>query len=110
MNIIKANAEYTDGGIYRYTAQTDEGTWLLGDSEWDELYEMDADPDETEGSWYSDWCEAHEIMTYRNEDYIELLKGIISWICENEPSGNYQLGELVRYLDREVRNYKEGSR
>ena len=103
MNIIKANAEYTGGGIYRYTAQTDEGTWLIGDTLWDWVLEVDADPDETEDSWYGDWCEAHEVMNYTDEDFKRLLNEMIYWILANRPDGNYDTREIERDLE-------EGSR
>jgi len=101
MKIIKANAEYTGGGIYRYTAQTDNGTWLVGNSEWDVICEVNADPDETEDSWYNEWYDDHQTAEHV-KDYIEFLTAMLGWILENEPKGNYDTGDIRRYLQEEL--------
>ena len=101
MKIIKANAEYTGGGIYRYTAQTDAGTWLVGDTLWDAIEEVDADPDETEESWYSEWMEEHAVKTYFSspvDEYTDLMNELIRWILEHKPDGNYSPEEIEREL------------
>ena len=103
MKIIKANAEYTGGNIYSYTAQTDQGTWLVGDSEWDVIYEVDADPDATEDRWYQEWFDEHQIAEHE-DDYLELLTQMLGWIIENEPDGNYAKGEIEIYLQAELDN------
>lgn len=101
MKIIKANAEYTGGNIYRYTAKTDAGTWLVGNSEWDVIYEVDADPDKTENSWYNEWFEEHQIEEHE-QDYIELLSAMLGWILENEPKGNYDTRDIKNRLQEEL--------
>ena len=101
MKIIKANAEYTGGGIYRYTAQTDAGTWLVGNSEWDVIYEVDADPDETEDSWYNEWYDEHQTAEHE-QDYIELLSAMLGWILMHEPDGNYDTRDIRKYLQEEL--------
>ena len=101
MNIIKANAEYTGGGIYRYTAQTDEGTWLIGDTLWDWVLEVDEDPDETEDSWYGDWCDTHEVRYYQDEEFKRVLNEVIYWILTNRPDGNYDPREIEHDLEED---------
>ena len=101
MKIIEANAEYTGGGIYRYTAQTEEG-WLLANSEWDCIYLMDADPNETEDSWYNEWCDEHEQKIYEDEEYFSLIHDILEWIILNKPQGNYDVGDIRRKLVSEM--------
>ena len=101
MKLIGANAEYTGGNIYRYTAQTDNGTWLVGNSEWDVIYEVNADPDATEDSWYEEWYEEHQVAEHE-DDYLELLTQMLGWIIENEPDGNYAKGEIELYLQAEL--------
>lgn len=111
MKIIKANAEYTGGGIYRYTAKTDKGTWLVGNSEWEVIYEVNADPDETEDSWYSEWYDEHQTAEHE-DDYAELLSQMLGWILEHKPNGNYCDAEIERELPEKTvtiteKEYKE---
>ena len=100
MKIIKADAEYTGGGIYRYTAQTDTETWLVGNSEWDVIYEVNADPDATEDSWYNEWFDEHQIAEHE-DDYLELLSAMLGWILTNKPDGNYDPCDIRDYLQEE---------
>ena len=101
MKIIKANAEYTGGNIYRYTAKTDAGTWLVGNSEWDVIYEVDTDPDKTENSWYNEWFEEHQIEEHE-EDYLELLSAMLGYILNNRPDGNYDPRDIENNLQFEL--------
>ena len=98
MKIIKANACYTGGGIYRFTAQINDRRFVLGSSEWDELYITDEDPDATEDSWYNEWCDKHIVEIVKNEAYANLLNELIKWILDNEPDGNYQASEIERFI------------
>ena len=96
--IVKANAEYTGGGIYRFTAQLNDKRFVLGNTEWDEIYITDEDPDATEESWYSEWCDKHIMETLKDEKYADMINELIKWILENEPNGNYQAGEIERFI------------
>lgn len=96
--IVKANAEYTGGGIYRFTAQLNDKRFVLGNTEWDEIYITDEDPDTTEESWYSEWCDKHIMETLKDEKYAEMINELIKWILENKPDGNYQAWEIERYI------------
>ena len=67
--IVKANAEYTGGGIYRFTAQLNDKRYVVGNSEWDGLYIVDEDPDATEESWYNEWFDKHVVEIVKDIAY-----------------------------------------
>ena len=98
--IVKANACYTGGGIYRFTAQLNDKRFVLGNSEWDKLYITDEDPDATEESWYNEWCDKHIVETVKDSAYATLMNELIKWILENEPQGNYQAYEIEKFICR----------
>ena len=96
--IVKANACYTGGGIYRFTGQLNDKRFVLGNSEWDELYITDEDPDTTEESWYNEWCDEHIVETVKDSAYATLMNELIKWILENRPDGNYQASEIEKFI------------
>ena len=96
--IVKANAEYTGGGIYRFIAQLNDKRFVLGNSEWDEIYITDEDPNTTEESWYNEWCDKHIMEILKDEKYADMINELIKWILENEPQGNYQAYEIERCM------------
>ena len=101
--IIEANACYTGGGIYRYTAKLADGKYLVGDSEWDCFVLCDADPNVTEDSWYGEWFDKHEIAEIVGQNYRDYLEEWLQWIQKHEPQGNYALDELERYVEEELK-------
>ena len=102
MRIIKANAEYTGGGIYRYTALLESGDYLLGNSEWEELYVVDKNPDEDDESWYNEWIDNHLKSIITEEEYKRTLQQLLTWIIKNEPQGNYSVTEIESILESEL--------
>ena len=99
--IVEANAEYTGGGIYLYYGKFSNGNYLLGDSEWDCIYECDADPN-CEESGYDEWCNKHCIREFVGKQYKKYLKEWLKWIQKHEPKGNYDIGDLERYIEEEM--------
>lgn len=99
--IIKANAEYTGGGIYRFTAELSDSRYLIGCTEWKVVYLVDEDPDATEESWYNEWFDSHTIKEIKGEEYSETIKNLLTWILENKPSGNYSAAEIETILKKE---------
>ena len=74
---------------------------MVGDTLWDEIEEVDADPDATEDSWYSEWMEEHSVKTYSSvpvDEYTELMNELVSWILKNKPDGNYSPSEIAEEL------------
>lgn len=109
-SVLEANAEYTGGGIYRYTAKINaDGVtrWLLGSSDWDVIYLMDEDPDSTEDSWYNEWSDAHTVRILADDYYYTALNDMLTWIIENRPSGNYAVGEIKEILEDEL-SFRDG--
>ena len=100
VEIIKANAEYTGGGIYRFTAETLDSRFLVSCTEWDVVYLVDADPDATEESWFNEWFDDHTVgeFTAAKGDYYDVIADMLTWILENKPEGNYQACEIEKEL------------
>ena len=105
--VTQANAEYTGGNIYRYTAKTSLGLYMIGDSEWDCIYLVDSDPNATEDSWYSEWMDEHQVGDeLENDEYYKALREMLTWIIENEPDGNYAVNEIEDNLADEMKAWK----
>lgn len=100
--IIFANAEYTGGNIYRYTAKLDNGNFMVGNSEWDCIYIVDSDPNATEDSWYGEWFDTHTVSILEDKDYYKNIVKLLRWILDNKPDGNYSDHEIDWLLNEEL--------
>lgn len=101
LKVVEANACYTGGGIYIYYGKFNNGNYFFGDSEWDCVYECDADPD-CEEAGYNEWCDKHCIKEYVGKQYKKYLKQWYKWLLLHKPNGNYDLYEITRYIKEEI--------
>ena len=91
--IKTATAEYTGGGIYIYFGELENGLYFRTADEWKSISICNADT-RTEEADYSEFYDSHQIDELQGENYKEFFNDMISWIKHNEPSGNYDIGEL----------------
>ena len=95
--LVKANAEYTGGGIYVFASEYSDGTYGMAATEDENIYIVDAFPD-AEYAWYNEWMDEHIVETISGDDYIDGWLDILLYITKNEPTGNYSILDIERYI------------
>lgn len=96
MKVIRANAEYTGGGIYIYTGQLDNGNYFQTSTGWEDyVQELDADPEE---NWDENsdemWQNEHLVEEHCGDEAMGILRQAMKYIIDNQPTGNYAVGEI----------------
>lgn len=96
--IKNATAIYTGGGIYIYYGQLLDGNYFRAcdDLECIEICDSDTSVEDAD---YNEFYEEYSIETLTEEEYKVFWNEMLQWIIDNEPEGNYSVGELE---DRKV--------
>lgn len=101
MKVIRANATYTGGNIYQYTGQFDNGNFFQTWTDYEDyIQELDADPEENwDDNDDEEWQNGHMVTEHYGPEAIEILKEAMRYIIDNEPRGNYSVGEVEDALN-----------
>lgn len=101
MKVIRANATYTGGNIYQYTGQFDNGNFFQTWTDYEDyIQELDADPEENwDDNDDEEWQNEHMVTEHYGPEAIEILKEAMRYIIDNEPRGNYSVGEVEDALN-----------
>ena len=105
MTFEKITPIYTGGGIYCFTGKIKGGAYFLASDLFDDITELDTDPDEVDINevFEAEWQAQHMTKTYNPEEeettrfFISLLK----WIIKNKPNGtgcNYSMYDIEKNL------------
>lgn len=105
MTFEKITPFYTGGGIYCFTGKIKGGAFFLASDLFDDITELDTDPDEVdeENLFSAEWQEQHGTKFY-NPDEKETTRFFISlckWIIKNQPNGtecNYSMYDIKKNL------------
>ena len=102
MEIVKATATYSGGGIYIYTGEVDDGSYFLTNDDFYVYVEfLNDDPYKNlDESLNEIWQNAHHLGEYSGSQALEFYKKILRWIIENKPEGNYQVYEIEQRLSK----------
>lgn len=116
---ISVNPEYTGGGIYVFTGELADGNFFMADTANYDVRIVNANPvipadmsDEEvwekygisrdEDAWASvEWQEEHLVEDLVPDEAVKFLKGMLKWVEDNDPSGNY-LGADMDYFKEEL--------
>lgn len=98
---IEANATYTGGDIYQYTGVLDNGNYFQTWTDYEDyIQELDADPEENwDDNDDEEWQNGHMVTEHYGPEAIEILKEAMRYIIDNEPRGNYSVGEVEDALN-----------
>lgn len=101
MKVIRANATYTGGNIYQYTGQFDNGNFFQTWTDYEDyIQELDADPEENwDDNDDEEWQNGHMVTEHYGPEATEILKEAMRYIINNQPTGNYSVGEVEDALN-----------
>ena len=99
--VIEANATYTGGNIYQYTGVLDNGNYFQTWTDYEDyIQELDADPEENwDDNDDEEWQNEHMVTEHYGPEATEILKEAMRYIIDNEPLGNYSVGEVEDALN-----------
>lgn len=99
MNIKKATAVYSGGGIYLYYAELEDGNYLMGSD--DGLLIVNTNPlaneEVFEESNYYEWQEEHLVKFINDDDFQKVLNQVLDVIFNGKTIkeyDNFSLSEL----------------
>lgn len=105
-NIIKANAEYTGGGIWAFTGKFEDGTYFMADGFDFGVRIVNANPDDVEdgGAWYVEWQEEHLVRDLDTEtEGPSFILSIVDWLRENGRPG--VCDSDLEYIEEHAKQY-----
>ena len=96
-DIKYATADYTGGGIYRYTGSVGDGLYFMAATDWDDyVIILDADPDkDPDAAGYDEWQNSHRWTEFTGRDAEDFMCRVFDWIIKNTPEGNYCTGDIL---------------
>ena len=108
VRVVRANATYTGGNIYQYTGQFDNGNFFQTWTDYEELQELDTDPEKNwDDNGDDQWQNEHTVSVYYGSEAVEILKEAMRYILKNRPLGNYSLSEVRAELNSLEEQLKE---
>ena len=101
MEIKKATAIYSGGGIYLFYAELENKNWIMGNDDF--LIVVNTNPLVTDESDYYDWQMEHLVEEISENDYQKVLNRILETIFDGktmEEHNNYLISELERLYEK----------
>ena len=97
--VLYANACYTGGGIYVYFGRLKGGNYALAADGVEAIRILREDPEKCPEDYaYQEWQDERLVRDINADapEFVVLWNGMIDWILDNRPEGNYSVMELER--------------